>query len=180
MITEQPLTSPVSAISEGEFFLVASAPTFEELKKIMPNYVIPHGGKIRFEFQLNMPVAYLFDLAGAEHIFRSSMPPGLDLIDVWGEGSSTVVIEAESDPVALAVVGTYLLAHWLKLSLIAIGLTVAFGFLFTSVAILATAVTAPEVIPKTTMWLALGAASIAVIGLIAFKGKPTRARAKGA
>lgn len=40
------------------------------------------------------------------------MPEGLDLTDVHGEGWSTAVIEAESDPAWLIAILLFIKAHW--------------------------------------------------------------------
>lgn len=152
-----------------EFFTVAEAGSFEELDKVLPQLEIPKGAKVRFVMELNAPVAPAFDLPGAEIIFGGAMPEGLELIDVYGEGWSTAVVEAESDPVHLAAIGTFLVAHWLGLSLAAIGIMVALGFLITSIRIDATEVA--EALPETAKWIAVGLGGIALIGLVSLLAK---------
>lgn len=157
-----------------EFFLIAEANSLLELKRILPNLVIPKGERVRFVFDLNVPVAPAFDLAGAENSFRSLMPEGLSLIDVWGEGWYTAIIEAESDPITLAAIGAFLLKHWKLLSLLAIGITTVLGFLFLSISIFVTAVTAPEIISRTAMWVGIGLGSLAVISFVALAVRKRR------
>lgn len=149
-----------------KFKQVAKAGSFQELAKVIPDLELPHGERCRIVMQLNVPFAKAFDLAGAEHLFRPNLPAGLTLVDVWGEGWYTVVVEAESNlGPALPVICAFLVQHWLGLSLATIGILVALGFIVATVALLVTSVTAPEAIPETAKWLVLGGvATVAVVG----------------
>jgi hypothetical protein len=100
------------------------------------------------------------------------MPEGLALIDVHGEGLTTVVIEGESDPVRLAAIGAFLVAHWLGLSLTAIGIAAALGFLLLAIKVDVNKVV--EAAPSVTKWLAIGAIGAAAIGLLAVVSKKRR------
>lgn len=155
-----------------EFYTVVEATSFDELKEIMPRLEIPKGERIRFVMELNQPVAPAFDLAGAELIFGAVMPEGLTLIDVYGIGWTTAVVEAEVDPVWLPVVGAFLLAHWKGLALAAIGIAVALGFLILSIRVDVTK--AIEAAPKVAKWLAIGLGGAAVLGLTLLAAKKRR------
>lgn len=108
---------------------VAEGTSIATVEARVSNFELPKGTQIRFIMQLSMPVAPAFDLAGAELIFRPMMPEGVDLIDVHGEGWRTVVIDAESDPAWLLAILVFIKAHWIALSLIAIGITFTLGVL---------------------------------------------------
>lgn len=158
MAFEQLSSYQISQQAE-KFVTVAEASSFEELKEIMPRLQVPKGGRVRFVMELNFPVAPAFDLPGAEIIFRQIMPPGLTLLDVWGEGWRTAVIEFEVDPAWLPAVASFLARNWLHLSLAAIGIVTALGFLVLSIRVDVTKVL--EALP----WVAIGLVSLAVIGL---------------
>lgn len=146
-----------------EFYTVAEASSFDELKEIMPRLQIPKGERVRFVMELSQPSAPAFDLVGAELIFRPLMPEGLTLIDVYGIGWTTAVVECEADPVWLPAVGAFLLAHWKALSLVAIGIALALGFLI--VAIRVDVTKAIEAAPEVAKWVAIGLGAVAVLGL---------------
>ncbi len=75
------------------------------------------------------------------------MPEGLELIDVRGVGSNTVVIDAQivdlaasqqqtaslAFPPALIAIGSFMAAHWVGISLAGIGLFILLGPLINSV-----------------------------------------------
>lgn len=143
-----------------EFFQIATADSFEELAEIMPNLGIPKGKRVRVVMQLNAPVAPAFDLPGAELIFEAVMPEGLTLVDVWGEGWSTAVVEMEADPAWLVPIGSYLAIHWVALALAAIGLVIL-GVLIAGVAITVTGVI--ERLPPWG-WVAIGSIAIITVG----------------
>ena len=120
---------------------VFTAGSLEELATLdYPNIQLTRGADFEVEIDLTLPVAQAFNLAGAEAIFRPQMPDGLELIDVRGEGTNTVVITARIQDVAglgqtaaleilpvLAAIGTFIGAHWLGLSLGSIFVFFAFG-----------------------------------------------------
>lgn len=108
---------------------VAQGTSIDTIEETVSNFELPKGTPIRFIMQLNAPVAHAFDLWGVEGIFRPVMPDGVDLIDVHGEGNYTVIIDAEADPAWLLAIIVFIKAHWIALSLIAIGLTLALGLL---------------------------------------------------
>ncbi len=166
------LDTKTITVSPSKYWTVAEAGSFEELEGIMPDLEVPKGGRIRITMELNQPVAPAFDLAGAEWLFREVMPEGLALIDVHGEGLTTVVIEGESDPVRLAAIGAFLVAHWLGLSLTAIGIAAALGFLLLAIKVDVNKVV--EAAPSVTKWLAIGAIGAAAIGLLAVVSKKRR------
>lgn len=163
----QSLDTEISSVgSPEEYFTVATANSFEELKEIMPRLEVPKGERVRFVMELNLPVAPLFDLAGAEFIFEAVMPEGLTLIDVYGEGWRTAVIECEADPVWLPAVGAFLLLHWKALSLLAIGIMLALGFLILTIRVDVTK--AVEVAPEVLKWLAIGLFGVATVGGVVY------------
>ena len=156
-------------ISPSEYWTVAEAGSFEELEGLMPDLDVPKGGRIRITMELNQPVAPAFDLAGAEWLFEDVMPEGLDLIDVHGEGLTTVVIEGEADPVRLAMIPAFLVSHWLGLSLAVMGIAATLGFLLLAIKVDVNKLV--EAAPSVTKWLAIGAVGAAAIGVLAVVSK---------
>jgi len=107
------------------------------------------GTKVRVVFNLTMPLGWVFDAAGAELVFKPFIPEGMDLIDVYGEGSQGF-IDMEADPAWLLAVLVFIRAHWLAI-------TIA-GFVLT--AIIASII----VLVKIAVAPALPVAAIAIVG----------------
>ena len=108
------------------FKIVAEGPSFDDLATTVSNFELKKGTKVRFEMDLNMPVAFLFNVAGIEHLFSID---GLDLKDVHGEGWSTAVVEAEADPAWLLGVIAFIKAHWVAIAIGGIVLYTLVSFL---------------------------------------------------
>jgi len=131
-----------------EWTQVAVAPSFEELgRKPVPDIYLTKGTQVKFVLTLKLPVAKAFDLPGAELIFRPVIPPGLKLVDVWGEGLTTAIVLCEVDPnefVAVAIpvpawlpaVIAFVVRHWFGLSLVTIGILWTLGRLISAIAVL--------------------------------------------
>jgi len=152
---------------------VAEGTTFEMLGQARPAEVeLPKGTPIRVVMELSQPAAFAFNTPGAEAIFRPVMPDGMELVDVHSEGWSTVIIEMRADPAFLVPLVAFVAAHWVGLSLAAIGLMVALGFLIAVVK-----VEAPEdlfkALAEPKKWITYALIAVAVIvGLRALgKGK---------
>ncbi len=155
------------------FTLIAQAADFDELNNELAQNPgrLDSGDRVRFTMQLNGPYAPAFNLPGAELLFRDKMPPGLILDDVHGEGWSTVVIEAHATSPWFAAVGAWLVSEWYIIPLVAIGISLILGTAITSISFLVSAVRAPETVPKTAMWIAVGVGGLALISLLAFGAK---------
>lgn len=94
------------------FEVVAQGNSLGELAATVADFELKKGTKIRFEMDLKLPVASLFDVAGVEHLFSID---GVDIKDVYGEGWSKAVIEAEADPAWLAAIVLFVRAHWVAI-----------------------------------------------------------------
>jgi len=89
---------------------------------VADNRELPHGTKVRFVMSLNTPIGKLFSLPGAEYLFRPAMPPGIDLVDVYGQDSRTVVVEGVvASPLFVLAAAGFIARHWVGLSLLTIG-----------------------------------------------------------
>jgi len=142
---------------------VAQGTTFEMLGQARPADVeLPKGTPIRVVMELSQPVAFAFNMAGAEAIFRPAMPDGMELVDVHSAGLSTVVVEMRADPAWLLPLVAFVAVRWVGLSLAAIGLMVALGFLIAVVK-----VEAPEelfeALAAPKKWIALALIAVAAI-----------------
>lgn len=132
---------------------IAQGGSLDQLAATVGNFELKKGTKIRFEMNLNMPVAFLFDVAGAEHLFHID---GVDINDVYGEGWSKAVIEAESDPVWLLALIAFIRAHWVALVIGGFILAALVSFIWVSADI-------AEIIPPLvdwTMWVVIGLAVV--------------------
>lgn len=132
---------------------IAQGGSLDQLAATVGNFELKKGTPIRFEMNLNMPVAFLFDVAGAEHLFHID---GVDINDVYGEGWSKVVVEAESDPAWLLAIVAFVKAHWVGILIGAfvLGALVLFTTVSADIA---------EIIPPLvdwTMWVVIGLAVV--------------------
>ena len=102
---------------------LAQADSLEALgEDVIDDFELPHGTKVRWVLDLNVPVGYAFSLPGAEYLFRPMMPEGIELTDVRTNGHWGAIIEGDVDPAWLIAALAFVRVHWLAISLIAIGL----------------------------------------------------------
>ena len=99
----------------------------QDLAAVISDRPLPKGSRARVVLDLTLPVAYAFDLAGAELVFRPFIPDGMDLVDVWGEGARRGIVEMESDPAWLLAILLFLKAHWLAITIGGLLLTTIIG-----------------------------------------------------
>ena len=150
---------------------IAEGPGIEELRTIAERKLLK-GTRVRFIMRTKtwagIPTARAFDLPGAELIFRPVMPKGMKLLDVHSpDDRELVVVKAEviANPVVTtSTIVAFVAANWFKLSLVAIGIMVALGFLVTSIRIDA------EVIPHMWAMLLIAVVIIAVVFILARAG----------
>lgn len=159
------LTAGATGATGIKWAVIAEGATLDTLKAAVPDQEFGKGVPIRFEMDLKLPLARAFDLAGAEHLFSSQMPEGMDLLDVHSEGNSRVIIEAECDPVWLAAIIPIVTSKWFIMSLVAIGVMMTMGALVTAVK-----VEAPEEFVQTGLetvkWLVVGGLGLGTILLV--------------
>ena len=93
---------------------VAQATSFSELESLVGDMELPKGTKVRAVMDLKYPVGWVFDAPGAEWLFRPFIPDGMDLLDVYGEGSQGIV-EMEADPAWLVAMLAFIKAHWVAI-----------------------------------------------------------------
>ena len=122
----------------------------------------------RLKIIMNTPAPWLFDVAGAEHIFKPFMPPGMDLVDVWGEGNQGIV-EMEADPAWLVAVLLFMKAHWFSIIIAGFLLTA----IITSIIVMAKIAQAPP-LPISITALVVG--GIVLIALIMSRSPPQRSK----
>jgi len=126
-----------------------------DLESTVGQLELPKGSQIRGVMDLNLPLGWAFDVAGAELIFQPFIPDGVTLVDVYGEGSQGI-IEMESDPAWLLAVLAFIKDHW-----VALGIA---GFILA--AIIATII----VLVKISVAPAFPTAAIAIGGGLALIG----------
>lgn len=93
---------------------VAEGAALDRLTPVVSDFELGKGVPVRAVIDLRMPLGFLFNVAGVEHLFQARVPEGLVVTDVYGEGSKAI-IEMESDPVWLLAALAFLRAHWLSL-----------------------------------------------------------------
>ena len=135
---------------------VAQGTSLSDLSAVVEDMELPSGTRVKVVMDLELPVAWAFDVAGAEHIFRPFVPDGLHLIDVYGEGSKGIV-EMEANSPALFVVVAFLKAHWLALSIAGFALAFLVSLIIISIKVPA--------IAQIPIWLLVGAAG-GILGLV--------------
>lgn len=139
-----------------------------DLKATMEDMEFPKGTKMRIA--MNAPgFDWLFDMAGAELIFKRFIPDGWELLDVYGENGQGIV-DMEADPAWLLATLLFIKAHWLAITIAGIVLTVIISLIVIFVKVPAIAA-----IPIT---LIVGMA-MGVIGLILLSNRSPRASPGG-
>ena len=153
----------------AEYKLVAEGHVFEDLRATIANMELPKGAKVRVEMDFKVPgVGRAFDLPGAEWIFRTMVPDGVDLIDVYGEGSKGIV-EMESDPVWLLPMILFIQSNWV--AIVIAGFTL--GLVVTMIRIFAAI---PVGADFPWQWVIIG--GVALVILTQMPRKPAVARRK--
>jgi len=77
---------------------VAQGTSFDNLQQLVEDRALPKGTKIKV--QMDTAVPWLFDAAGAEFLFKSHVPEGVKLIDVYGEdGKAYAEMEVTYDSI---------------------------------------------------------------------------------
>lgn len=136
---------------------VAEGASLGELSPIVADMELIKGARMRVV--MNTQISWLFDMAGAELAFAGSVPEGMELVDVYGEGGQGIV-ELEADPVWLIAALAFIKLHWVALF---IGVLAGFvlGVITTAVAVFILKVPAVAQIP---VMLIIGAA-LGIVGL---------------
>ena len=120
--------------------MVAEGVSIFELEQRVADMELPKGSKMRVI--MDSPFWWVFDVAGAELVFRPFMPSGMDLIDVYGENGKGYV-DMEADPAWLVATLAFIKAHWLAIIIAGFVLTAIVSF----IRIMVEVVTAPSPIP---------------------------------
>lgn len=89
---------------------VAEGSSFSSLSQLVGNQDLPKGTPVLVKMNVGA-FAYAFDLPGAELAFQPFVPPGMDLRDVYGEGSYGYV-KLESDPTSIGDMVSYIITFW--------------------------------------------------------------------
>jgi len=134
---------------------VAQGVNLFDLEATVEDLELPKGARMKVIMDLKMPIGWAFDMAGAEFLFQPFVPDGMELVDVYGEGSQGFV-EMEADPAWLLVALAFIKAHWLAITIAGVSLALIISFI-------TVAVKAPAILQIPT-WLIVGAA-IGIVGL---------------
>jgi len=135
---------------------VAEGASFSELRSLIGDMELPKGTKVKVVMDLKVPIGFAFDAPGAEWLFSPLVPSGMELVDVYGEGSQGIV-EMEADPAWLLAMLAFIKAHWISILIAAFVLGVIITFIRIMVQIVGPG---PLGIPWW-VWL-IGGATIAV------------------
>jgi len=133
---------------------VAEGTSISNLEQTIADMELRKGTRIRVVMDTWAP--WVFDVAGAELVFRPFVPDGLDLVDVWGE-SGQGIVEMEADPAWLAAVIVFIKAHWLAITLAGLALAT----IISSISIIIKVPTVAQI----PIWLLIGAAA-GIVGLV--------------
>jgi len=139
----------------AEWQVVAEGTNIWDLSSTVGELELPKGSRLKVVMDLKLPLGWAFDIAGAELIFKPFVPDGMELVDVYGEGSQGIV-EMEADPAWLLAALVFIKAHWLAITITGLFLT----------AIIATII----VLVKISVAPALPIAAIAIGGGLALIG----------
>ena len=143
---------------------VAQGTSIFDLESTIGQMELIKGTKVRVVMDTWAP--WLFDVAGAELVFRPFVPDGLELIDVYGE-SGQGIVDMEADPAWLLAVLVFLKAHWVAITIVGFALVAIISFITVMVQVPAVA--------GIPIMLIVGAA-LGIIGLtvLAARSPPRR------
>ncbi len=142
----------------AQWTTVAEGVSLFDLEQVVGDMELTKGTKIKVVIDLILPLGWAFDVAGAELIFQPFIPDGVDLIDVYGEGSQAIV-DMEADPITLAGAILFLKAHWLAITIAGFALTAIIAFIVILVKF--------PVAAQVPVWLIIGAAAGIVLLTVA-------------
>jgi len=134
--------------------MVAEGVSIFELEQRVADMELPKGSKMRVI--MDSPFWWVFDVAGAELVFRPFMPSGMDLIDVYGENGKGYV-DMEADPAWLVATLAFIKAHWLAIIIAGFVLTAIVSF----IRIMVEVVTAPS--PILAALILIGVVLLAMV-----------------
>ena len=143
--------------------VVAEGTNIWDLESTIGELELPKGSKLKVVINLKFPIGWIFDIAGAELIFRPFTPDGMELIDVYGEGSQGI-IDMEADPAWLLGILAFIKAHWLAITIAGFVLTA----IIASIIILAKIAIAPT-LPVATIAIVGGLAIVGILAVMAAK-----------
>lgn len=134
---------------------VAEGTSLTNLSAVVQDMEFPKGTKMRVV--MHAPgYHWLFDMAGAELVFKPFTPTGWDILDVYGEDGKGFV-DMEADPAWLLVTLAFIKAHWIALTIAGFALA-----LIISLVVIFVKVPAVAAIPVA---LLVGAAA-GILGLV--------------
>ena len=133
---------------------VAEGTSISNLEQTIADMELRKGTRIRVVMDTWAP--WVFDVAGAELVFKPFVPDGLDLVDVWGE-SGQGIVEMEADPAWLAAVIVFIKAHWLAITLAGLALATIISFISIIIKV--------PTVAQIPIWLLIGAAA-GIVGLV--------------
>lgn len=145
--------------------VVAEGTNIWDLQAMVADMELPKGSRLKVIMDLKLPLGWIFDVAGAEWAFQPFVPEGMELVDVYGEGSQGIV-EMEADPVWLVAALAFIKAHWLAITIAGFVLTA----IIASIIILVKIAVAPT-LPVATIAIAGGLALIGILAIVATKGR---------
>lgn len=93
---------------------VAQGVSIWGLESTVGQFELSKGTRMKVVMGLKLPLGWAFDVAGAEYAFGPFIPEGMELVDIYGEGSQGIV-EMEADPAWLLAVLAFIKAHWVAI-----------------------------------------------------------------
>jgi len=153
---------------------VAEGPALGELRATVEDFELAKGTPLRAVIDLKVPVGPIFDVAGAELVFKSWAPEGMVVTDVHSEESTKAVVEMKADPAWLLAVVAFIKAHWVAILISGLALAALVAFI---------KLEAPEEfvkgIAKGIQWGAVALIAFVVLAALGTVKKALPGRSKG-
>lgn len=145
---------------------VAEGRGLGDLNAVVPEQELKKGDRIRVVMDLKVPVAWAFDLAPN---WGWPAPEGTFVVDIWGEGASTGVVELEVDPPLPLIAGliTFLRLHWVAILIAGAML----GAIITSIVVFKWVIEAGG---RSVALLVIAGSAVAIIGVVLLTTKRRR------
>ena len=152
----------------AQWQIVAEGVSFSDLEATVADMQLTKGTQVRVVMDTWAPWA--FDIAGAELVFKPFIPDGLDLIDVYGEGSQGIV-DMEADPAWLVAALAFIKAHWLAI-------TIA-GFILTAIIMSIIVMVKVAVAPPLPIAAIAIVGGLILVGILAARSLPASRASPG-
>lgn len=148
----------------AQWITVAQGTNLSDLSATIADMNLPKGTEVKVVMDTWAP--WLFDVAGAELIFKPFIPNDVELVDVYGKKGQGIVDMEVDPPITFLAFLAFLKAHWLAITIAGLALMTIITFIIVMIRV--------PVIVQLPLTLILGI-GLGIVGVMLLgKRKPGR------